>query len=212
MGGFLAIDPAAVDPNWIYLALVISLWIGVTAAYIPGTGVIEVIAALGMIGSIIVLVQMPTNWLAVMLLVVGISSFIVMPFIQHRLAALAVGGLALQGIGGLLLFDGMSVSPFVILLTLLIPLAYHQWVLLPMLKSINRQPVTERDDLLIGAVGRVTKDVDPIGTINVNSELWTATSDEFLKAGDRVMVVGRSGLQLVVEKVKRQEANPEEVA
>lgn len=213
MDGFLTINPETVDPNWIYLGLVLSLWIGVTAAYIPGTGIIEVLASGGLIGTMIVLVQMPTNWLAVMLLVVGVASFIVMPFVQQRLAALAVGGLALQGIGGLLLFEGdHRVSLFVILLTLVIPLAYHQWVLLPILRHIKKQPVVERDSQLIGAVGRVTTDIDPVGTVNVNSEQWTATSDEPLKAGDRVIVTGRSGLQLTVEKVKRQEADPEGMA
>jgi membrane-bound serine protease (ClpP class) len=210
MGELLAIDAAVIDPNLVYLALVFSLWIGVTAAYVPGTGFIEVLALAGLVGSLVVLSHMPVQWWAVLLLVVGVSGFMVMPFIKTQLAALAVGGLALQGIGALLLFSGgMMVSPFVIFLTLAIPLAYHQWVLLPMLKTVSQQPTSDKDELLIGMRGRVTKEINPIGTVNVNSELWTAASDEHLKPGDEIVVVERNGLQLVVEGIKRKRRDDE---
>lgn len=198
-------DPSAIDPNIIYLGLVVSLWIGVTGAYVPGTGIIEGAALLGIAGSIYVLAQMDVNWLAALMIIIGVSGFIVMPFIRTQLAALALGGLALQGLGGLLLFSGSQmVSPLVIGVTLIVPYAYHHWILLPMLRRISEQPVGDKDDLLIGMTGRVVKDLDPIGTVNVKSELWTATSDQPLKQGDPVIVVERNGLQLVVEKVKQK--------
>lgn len=202
MPGLFVMEP--IDPNLIYLALVFSLWVGVTAAYMPGTGIIEVLAFAGLVGSFLVLMNMPTNWIALLVLVVGVSGFIVMPFIKRQYAALATGGLALQALGALLLFDGIMISPFVIALTLVIPLAYHHWVLMPMLRVAEAQPVSDKDNQLIGVRGRVTKRIDPIGTINVNSELWTATCEDVLEPGDIAVVVERNGLQLVVEAVKRK--------
>jgi membrane-bound ClpP family serine protease len=202
--GIFTIDPATVDVNLIYLGLVISLWVAVTGAYVPGTGVIETVALVGVAGSLVLLAQLPTNWVAVLLLVMGVSGFIVMPFIREQYAVLALGGLVLQAGGAFFLFDGMAVSPLVIALTLAIPFAYHQGILMPMLRSINREPIADKDELLIGKVGRVTKTIDPIGTVNIESELWTATSETTVEAGERVLVIDRDGLQLIVEPVKRK--------
>jgi membrane-bound serine protease (ClpP class) len=203
--GFLTIDPATASPDLIYIGLIISLWMGVTAAYVPGTGIMEGIAVIGLVGSLIMLSQMPTNWLAALMIVIGVALFLVMPFLQQQYASMAIFGLVLQGIGSVSLFhDDISVSLFVVTLMLAIPLGYHQLVLLPIIKKIRDQPVADRDDLLVGMEGRVTKDIDPFGTVRVRSELWTATSDQLIPAGSRVVVVERNGLQLVVEEIKRK--------
>src|SRR5690606_41205748 len=105
-----------IDPNLIYLALIFGLWLGVTATYVPGTGILEVVAAVMMIGAVGLLANMPTNWGAVVLLVVGALTFIVIPFLKHQLVPLAIGGLILQAVGGLFMFDGLQVSPVIIAL------------------------------------------------------------------------------------------------
>lgn len=208
-----AIDPAAIDANVIYLSLVISLWIGVTAAHMPGTGILEGIAALGVIGSLVVLLQMDVRLIAVLVLVLGVGAFSVVPFIHQKYAPWALGGLGLQAIGAFLLFTDRSVDPFVILLTVVVPFVYYQFILHPMLTNVRGQPVADKDDLLIGATGRVTADIDPTGTVHVNSETWTATSEQRLREGTTVVVIGREGLRLIVEGVKakrREEFAPEE--
>lgn len=203
--GLFTIDPATVDPNLLYFALLTSLWIGVSAAYVPGTVIIEFVAAIGFVASLIIVSQMSVSWVALLSIVVGVSAFMVMPFIKQRYAALAVIGLFFQGLGGVFLFNGdQSVSLFVVAVTIALPLTYHQLVLMPLLRNANLQPVYNKDDELIGKVGRVTKDIDPIGAVLVESESWTATSETSLKQGDVVVVVDRSGLQLVVEKVKQK--------
>ncbi len=200
-----------IDPNVVYLALIFGLWLGVTGAYLPGTGVIEVLALVVLGGAALALVNMPTNWLAVLLLLVGVSGFIVVPFIRREYASFALGGLVLQGVGGWILFNGLQVSPVIIGLTLLLPLLYHQFVLLPMLDKARAEPVMNEDQLLVGARGRVVKSLDPTGTIHLRGELWTATSydGKSLPVGREVIVIERDGLQVVVEgiKAKRAELN-----
>jgi membrane-bound ClpP family serine protease len=213
MTDILSIDPAAVDSNLIFVALIVSLWIGVTAAYIPGTGVLEGIALLALGAVLYVLLQLDVRWLAVLLIVVGISVFSIVPFINLKQPLWALGGLGLQAVGSFLLFEGNTVDAFVIFLTLVLPLGYYVFILLPMLANARRQPVMQKDDLLIGAIGRVTRTIDPVGTVHVNSESWTATSQQKLQPGTPVQVIERRGLQLVVEgiKEKRREEFPSQI-
>jgi membrane-bound ClpP family serine protease len=197
-----------VSPDLIYLGLVLSMWFAVTAAYVPGTGIIEGLALLGFGATVFVMMsaEMAVSWFAVLLIVIGVSLFIIMPFIRLQYAPLALGGLALQGIGGLLLFsEGQGVSVFVLALSLMIPAAYHHYVLLPMLRNMRDKPPEERDRKLIGMVGRVTKVIDPIGTVYVNSEHWSAMAEdevEPIAVGEKVLVIGREELRLIVEPLK----------
>jgi membrane-bound serine protease (ClpP class) len=56
-------------------------------------------------------------------------------------------------------------------------------------------------ETLIGAVGRATSDCRPAGTVRVNGEDWQARCEAGVGSGDRVRVVRREGLTLVVEPV-----------
>lgn len=193
-----------IDPNIVYLLLVFGLWLGVTAAYMPGSGVIEVLAGLMLIGAIVILTEQPTNWVAVILIVVGVLSFIVVPFLKQQLALLSMGGLLLQAVGGWLMFEGQTVSPVIIALTVGIALVYHRFGLMPILAKVREQAAVSQDNTnVVGAYGRVVKALDPTGTVNVRGELWTATSqDKTLNPGDTVLVIEQEGLQLFVEGVK----------
>ncbi len=195
-----------IDPTLLYLALVFSLWLGVTATYIPGTGLLEAVAIATLVGVALLLNQMPTNWGAVILLVVGVLSFIVMPFVKRQFVPLAVGGLVLQAIGGWFMLPGAPVSPAVIALTIVVALAYHRYALIPILERTRQQPLLDAESQLVGSRGRVVKALDPTGTVNVRGELWTATSDYPLEPGDDVIVVDREGLNILVEGVKRKRA------
>ncbi len=194
------------DPNLAYVVVLVGLWLAVTAVYLPGTGFFELIALAILAGGLLLLVSMPTNWLALLLLITGVLSFILIPFFSMPHAPLAIAGLVMQGAGGLFLFEGQMISPMVMAFTLAISLAYHQFVLMPTLRrlqSVNEQPV-EREDRMIGLRGRVTKAVNPIGAVQVDSELWTATSSEMLQEGTPIVVIGREGLSLIVEPLKRK--------
>ncbi len=193
-----------VDPNIVYLTLVFGLWIGVSATYLPGTGIKELLAVAALVASVVMLSTMPTNWVAVLVIVFGVLSFIVMPFLKQQLLLLSIGGLILQGIGAWFMFDGLHVSPILIALTIGLPLAYHRYILMPMFERVRQQPILNEDDLLIGSRGRVLSTINPTGTVHVRGETWTATSDSPLKPGDDVIILERDGLQVIVEGVKHK--------
>lgn len=196
------------DPNILYLVLIFGLWVGVSATYIPGTGIKEAIAAVALIGAFWGLVTTTaTNWWAVLLLIMGVLGFIIMPFLNNRfMNSLAIVGLALQGVGGLLLFNNAMVSPILLGVTLVLPLLYHRFVLLPVLRSVRERTEQAAVDTLLGARGRVVQPVNPIGTVQAGGELWTATSvdEKPIPSGEQVIVVERDGLQIVVESVKHK--------
>jgi membrane-bound serine protease (ClpP class) len=190
------------DPNFVYTVLWLGLWIAVTVAHTPGTGVIEGLALIALGGAALMLLSLPTNWLSVLILVAGVVGFILIPFIKQQYTTLSLGGLILQGVGGYFLFDGLSVSLLVLGMTIVVSLAYHFFFLLPAIKQVQLHKWEDRDHLVVGAEGRVVKALDPIGTVQVNSELWTASSNKTLPAGTTVTVLERNGLQLYVESSK----------
>lgn len=199
----MGLDLTIVDPNIIYLGLIVGLWLGITALYVPGTGALEAVAITMLVAIFFVLTQVNTNWMAVLMLVIGVGSFLTLPFVSLRWAQYAEVGLALQAAGGYWLFYAGAVSPILIGLTIILAFLYHRKVLLPMLRA-NREAAAlpTDDDRLIGAVGRVVKTIDPTGTVNVYSELWTARSKKTIETGKEIVVVDRNGLELIVEALK----------
>lgn len=193
-----------IDPNLVYLALVFGLWVGVTAIYVPGTGVLEVLATLVVIGCVVLLTALPVSWLAALAMVAGILGFIVIPFIKQRHTVIALAALALHALGALFMFSDPAISPLLISTTVIVSLLYYQYALIPILTRMREQKLVSQDETLIGARGRVVKALDPTGTVNVHGELWTATSDRPLQPGDEVIVVEREGLWVTVEGVKHK--------
>lgn len=197
------------DPNIVYLALVIGLWLVVTAIYLPGTIINEVLSFALVVWSVSALSQMPTNWLAVVLLVLGFASFIALPFAGLRWANMADVGLLFQLGGGFLLFSGgVSVSPAVIVGTVLVAWAYHRVLLLPILRRHAKNTAFDDNIAVIGVKGRVTETISPLGAVIVNGEIWTARADETLERGVEIIVTEKNGLELRVEKAKREETTP----
>ena len=202
MAGF---DITTIDPNFLYMALLAGLWVGVTAVYIPGTGLPEIGSIILIVGSLLALTFFPTNWIAVAAIVFGVSAFLILPFFGKKWMRFAEAGLVFQALGGYFLFEGNTVSPFLIAITLLLGVAYNRFVLMP---TMSHQRSTEFDkaNQVLGVRGRVVKDLDPVGTIYVNKELWRARSEERLTKDTPVMVIAKDGLELIVEKSKNEDA------
>lgn len=198
------------EPNIVYLILVAGLWTAVTAAYVPGTGILELASLAALVLVILILQAMPVNWFAMLLLVVGVLSFLLIPFLNQRWARIAELGLVPQAVGGYFLFNGAPVSVLLIAVTIAVSIIYHRFALLPLLtRARQHNAVIDDNGQLVGAAGRVAKPFERagrmyIGTVNVNAEQWTATSDKPLEAGDEIVVVERDGLQLEVQGIKHK--------
>ena len=193
------------EPNLIYLLLMAGLWISAIGAYIPGTGIAEVAGAGLILGTVYLMSLLAANWLAVIALVAGASLFFLLPLLKAEWENLAIAGLALQGIASFFLFAEASVSPLLIALGVLLAWGYHRTILRSILKQQHELSSTQKDEFLVGARGRVMAPIHERGTVQVKGELWTARSRHRLESGTEIVVTQQEGLELQVEKAKRDE-------
>jgi membrane-bound serine protease (ClpP class) len=195
------------DPNLTYLLLIVGLWASVFGLYISGTGLVELLAAIGMIGALLALAANPaTNWIFAVLIGAGVLSYTLLPLYKREWARWAPLGLALQAISSFFLFTDTAISPVLIGVTVAISFGLYQLVLLPFHRKQVSPPVVGEDEPIEGAYGYVVKPLDPVGTVNVDGELWTAYSAEPLPSGTYVQVISREGLRLRVERAKLKQA------
>ena len=65
------------------------------------------------------------------------------------------------------------------------------------------KPTTGSEDL-IGEIAKAETDIAPEGTIKIMGEIWNAKMNEegvSVKKGDKVEIVGKEGLTLIVKRV-----------
>jgi len=195
-----------VDPNVIYLVLLGGLWLGATATYVPGTVLAE-LASLGLVGLAIAwILGTSVEWLALVALIVGVVFLLVTPLLLPHYSRYAIAGLGLQAVGAFYLFPDGSISHALIGATLLASLTYWHLVLAPIMRHQARMRDRDEANPLLGAEGRVTKAIDPVGTVLVNGESWTARSSRPIPVDSVVEVTEQLGLELRV-RAKRQLAD-----
>ncbi|MGC9210031.1 MAG: NfeD family protein [Acidilobus sp.] len=78
---------------------------------------------------------------------------------------------------------------------------YIRWVVGP----ARRKRVMTGPEALLGSVGVAVTDLNPEGEVRVEGIVWRARSKVPVRAGEQVRVVGREGLSLIVEPLKRAE-------
>lgn len=198
-------DFALIDPNLIYLGLLTGLWLGVTALYVPGTWIPETLSVVMIVGSLVILGSLATAWWAVILMMLGVSTFLLLPFFGEKFGRFAEVGLIGQAIGGYFLLQDGNVSPILIAMTIIVAILYNRFVLIPTMKSQRKYTEFDESNAVIGIRGRVVKDLDPVGTVYVNKELWRARSSDNIDKDTPIMVVGQDGLELIVEKAKTED-------
>jgi membrane-bound serine protease (ClpP class) len=81
--------------------------------------------------------------------------------------------------------------------TTLLTVGYYWFAIRKIIES-QRMISTLDPALLINQFGEVRTDIDPIGTVFVSGELWSAESKHPITSGARIRVVSRNGLSLIV--------------
>ncbi len=199
-----AIWSVLTNPNVVYLLLIVGLWAAAAAVYVPGTGLLEVVAVICLVLAVIGLVELPTRLVGVVLIVVSGVFFLVDLKVQS--VAITVGGVTSLVLGSLFLFrpsDGAPaaatarLSPLLIALVALGSLLFFTGAVAAVFRAQRLQARVDAG-AVIGQLGLVTAPIDPVGTVQVQSELWTAVSEAPLGEGEEVRVVALEGLRLRV--------------
>lgn len=197
-----------VNPNLALILLQVGLLAIAVELYNPGATIPAVVGGICLVLAFVALGNLPVNWGGVILIVLSVILFVV--DVKVNSIVLTAGGLAMFIIGGLLLFTpitapepvtpDVSVSPFVVLGLGGMMAAFFLFILGAAVRGRN-SPVVSGVQTMIGATGVATTDLNPDGTVQVRSELWSAVAqDGSIQKGDTVQVKQVEGLRLKVEK------------
>lgn len=195
------------NPNIAFLLISI----GTTALFIemasPGGWVAGFVGVVCLLLGIYGVGALPVNWFGVLFLLVAFVLFLLEVKTPTH-GALTAAGVASFIFGGLVLFNSPNVPefqrvsvPLVIGTGLSIGLVFFALVGYA-LRTIRIPPASGRESL-VGKVGIVNTPLNPTGTVQLGSELWTATlvDDGSAAAGERVEVVELENLRVRVRRL-----------
>jgi membrane-bound serine protease (ClpP class) len=199
------------NPNVIYILLIIGLWAAASAFYVPGTGLLEALSVVCLVLAITGLTQQPANVVGLVLIVAAGVLFLV--DLKVHSVGLTLVAAATLVLGSVFLFPATEgpcpgevparrLSPWLIAGVVLLSLGFFS-VALSAVSRAQRLDARMSTSEMVGRRGRATTPLDPLGTVQVESELWTAVADRDadVEAGTEVEVVAVDGLKLVVRSV-----------
>ena len=183
----------------VLIAFILGTWLAITAVYVPGTGIPEVLAVSLLIAAGFGLWLLSANPIGILMLIAATGCFLALLFYKDLWYLILAGGI-LQFSGSLFLFPAdLRPNIWLILLLNSVTLAFHQFILKPGL-SVEGKTKWLDADTLVGEVGEVITAIDPVGTVRIHGELWRARSaDTEYLAGTFVTVTRRNGLELIVQ-------------
>jgi membrane-bound serine protease (ClpP class) len=178
----------------------------------PGTGVIEVGALFLLFLSGYAMFRLPINIWALILLLVGVIPFVIALRRARHWVFLLVSLTALI-IGTIFLFRSETGSPAIdpVLAVVVSASALGVFWIIGRrgVEAVLQAPAFDLDRMG-GMTGDARSSVHEQGTVYVNGEEWTARSEEPIEVGQRIQVIGREGLVLLVELYKTGKAIQQE--
>ncbi len=190
------------NPNLAYLILVAGFALTLLAILSPGTGLLELGAFFMLVLAGWIIYQVPINYWALIVLLLGIVPFTWAVKKSRRLIFLALSILMMM-IGSVFLFRGdawwdSSVNAWLALVVSILMGSFF-WIVAR--KSIEASQAIPAHDLgqLIGAIGEAKSDIHKEGSAQVHGELWTVRSEQPIAQGMLVRVIAREGFVLEVE-------------
>lgn len=197
------------NPNIVFLLLTIGVQAIIIELYSPGgwvAGFIGVVCvALAMYG----LGVLPVNWFGILFIIMAFVLFI-LELNTPTFGGLTIAGIASLIIGALVLFNSPGVPSFqrisipLVVVTSSVFGVLFVGILLFAMRS-QRAPVQMGIESVIGKQGEVKAEINPVGSVQVGGELWTAElqpGQKPIPAGSRVEITGKHGIRLYVKLIE----------
>jgi membrane-bound serine protease (ClpP class) len=192
------------NPNIAYILMMI----GLVGLYFelahPGAIFPGVIGGISLILAFFAFRTLPVNYAGMLLIALGVILFIAeIKVVSYGL--LSVGGVICLALGSIMLFE--SPAPFlrasfaVIIPTVLVTAGFFILALTLAIRAQMAKPATGAEGIL-DEIGVAQTRLAPEGKVFVHGELWNATADETVEAGEKVRVLQTEGLKMKVEKAK----------
>ncbi len=143
-------------------------------------------------------------WLGVALIIVGLLMLLAEVHAPGFFIAVPGTILLILGIAMLIIGDlDIMLASILMFLSAMGSIAFTLWFYRKL--GEPEPPTTTTPDKLVGKIGIVTKKIEPgtlRGKVRVDSEIWSATSENEIEEGKKVVVKGAEGVHLIVEEVK----------
>ena len=192
------------NPMVAFVLLILGIYCLIFGLMTPGFGM-EVFGTICLILALFGLGAISINAFAVILILLGIL-LLVLELLTPTLGILGIASVICMTLGCIMLFreplmpkefyryflmfvGGISLGIATIMTFVIIKVAQ--------LKRIKKKVGGEA---MIGEVGEVMEFKEGKGLVKVRGEIWRCVSEDDLKKGDEVVVVGREGLTLFVKK------------
>ena len=192
------------NPNIAYILLLIAIYGIFFELMNPGAVFPGVIGLISGVIALYALNMIPFNYAGLLLIVLGIAFMVAEVFVAG-FGILGIGGVIAFAFGSLLLFDadtlGSSVSIPLIIAFSLVSIAFFILVMRLFLHSRSAKVVTGTEEM-IGTIGEVIESNEKGYLVHCHGETWSATSQNKLIVGQRVQIVGLSGLTLEIKPIK----------
>jgi membrane-bound serine protease (ClpP class) len=191
------------DPNIAFILLMIGVYGILLEFFNPGHFVSGTVGAISLILALVALTALPVHYGALGLLILGIALMIA-EAVTPGFGALGIGGILAFVAGAAFLFEGpgadvrFAVSLPLIIGVAAVTVALIFGVIAAALKARKRPPTTGAEQM-VGSVAEVVDWRGAQGSVRAHGEIWAARSKHPLNPGDRVRVVERDRLILIVE-------------
>jgi len=197
------VEAIFLNPNVAYLLLVGGVLLAILAVLNPGTGLLEVAALIFLVLAGYAMYNLPINYWALGILLLGVIPFIFALRKSGNLIFLGISILALV-VGSIFLFQGEgwrpAVNPVLAIAVSTLSAGFLWFVGRKVLEVESLRP-THDLAALIGATGEAKSEIFAEGSVQVAGELWAAQSLQPIPNGSKVRVTGREGFILEVEKI-----------
>lgn len=168
----------------------------------PGVILPGVIGGISLLLSFFALQTLPVNYAGIALILLGIVLFIAeIKVVSYGM--LAVGGVVSMVLGSLILFPSpepyLRLSWEVIAATVGVTAVFFAVVITKVIQAHRERPITGVEGM-IGELGVADTDLAPEGKVMLRGEYWNASCAQPVQKGEKVRVVGVTGLRLTVQK------------
>ena len=190
------------DPTIAYIFLILGFYGLFFELSNPGSILPGIVGGIFLILAFFAFQSLPVNYAGLLLILFAMILFLAeVKVASHGL--LTAGGVISMILGSLMLVESpvpsLRISKVVIFVAVSVTTGFFVFVVAKGLRIQMKKPTTGREGM-VGEIGVVRSRIDPEGQIAVRGEIWTATCDQAVEAGEKVRVIGVAGLKLRVEK------------
>jgi len=192
------------NPSIVLVLGMIGMYGIILEFYNPGSLIPGVIGVICLLLAAYAVQLLPLNYAGLALLMLGIGLMVAEALVPS-FGILGIGGVIAFCIGGLMLFDAEMEAFQVGLPTIAataVVSAFLIFATVSIALKIRNKKVTTGMSALIGEQGEALNNFGKEGQVRVGGEIWRATSNDTIEAGDTVSVEAVKGLLMTVRKIE----------